>query len=499
MARRRLAALAGALALALGATGCVSAVGRCDVRADCAANERCDGGVCVRTPSVGGNGSEGGADPTSFTPVLWSTLASAAGATFSAESVSADPATGDLVVAGGLAGAYDPWSLGTGGFVARLAGPSGALVFSVRFPTFSQGRLRTAAAPGGGVFFAGTAFDPTDLGTILVPGAAGALVVGRLDASGAPTWAPRAVDDTHPTAPLAPASLADLSGDLLLAGTGAGDFGCASGDTAGESFAAALSGADGSCRWSRGFGTRTLTAAAPRDAGDVVVAGVCTPAGAGFDPGGATTCTRGLFVAALSGATGATTWLKTSAGAGTVTAVRGLAVAPDGTVAVIGDANGVVSFGGASVDFGTSDRSFAATFGPSGAPGTVIRPAEAPYAPLPDAAAFSACAYDRNGKLWLAGPYLGQPALGGVRFSACRPPSCAAATFLARVEADGHVSSFLPVRASPVGGAAFGGDLVLAATSGSLVHALRFTGAATVGAKPWSTGAAGLGALRIVP
>ncbi len=492
------AAAAVALALAALASGCQSPKGSCAAASDCTSGERCDEGVCVRLPILGGNGSGGGTDPASFAPVLWSTLEAAATATFSVDAVSAGPG-GDVYVAGGLEGAFDPWTLGTGGFAARL-GPTGAYVWSVPFPTFSHGALRTAAAPDGGLLFAGTAYDSTTIGgSTFTPPASGSLIVGRLDASGAPVWA-FAVDDTHATVALAPVSLASRGGDLVIAGTGAGDFGC--GGTGGETFAAALAYADGACLWSRGLTTRTVSDLEPRDAGDLVLAGLCTPSGAYFDPGGGATCTKGLFIAALSGSDGTTAWSRTTTGTGAVTAVRDVAVSPSGGIAVVGDATGAVEFGGAAVDFGSSEGSFVAMFQATGAPGLVVRPVEAPYALLPDAASFSRGAYDRNGKLWIAGRYYGQPTVGALRFSACRDPACRTAVFLARVESDGKIlagGSFLPVRAAPVAGSVFADDLVLHATTGSVALALRFTGAATVGPTPWSTGASGLGVLRIVP
>ena len=501
---RRAAPLA--LALAVLGAGCQSPKGSCDVDTACGAHERCDQGVCVRVPDLGGNGSGGGTLPASFTPVVWSTLETAAGASFAADAVGADAASGDVFVAGALAGAFDPWALSTGGFAARLGGGSGALAWPipVPFPTFSHGALRTAVAPDGGLLFAGTAYDPTFVGTdVFAPPPMGSLVFGLLDPSGNPVWA-RAVDDTHATLPLAPVSLASRGGDLLLAGTGSGDFGC--GDTAGATFAARLAWADGTCLWSRGLGTSTVTDLEPRDAGDVALAGLCTPTGAFFDPGGGSTCTQGFFLAVLDGATGSTLSSRTSSGAGRVTAVRDLAVAPSGGLAVIGDATGAVSFGGATVDFGAAEGSFAAIYGATGygaigAPGLVVRPIEAPYAPIADAASFARGAYDRKGKLWIAGRSYGQPTLGGVLFPPCREPDCSTASFLARIEADGRVGSFLPIRVAPVGQdlAAFVDDFVLFATTGTLAHAFRFTGAATVGTSSWSTADAGLGVLRIVP
>jgi hypothetical protein len=494
----RTTALPLAVAALLAAAGCQAPKGRCDAAADCSAGETCDSGVCVRLPPVVGNGSGGGVDPTTFTPVLWSTLASAVGATFSVNALGADAATGDLYVAGAVGGAFDPWTLATGGFAARLDGGAGALAWAIPFPSFSHGALRTAVATGGDLLFAGTAFDPTSIGTwAFTPPVAGSLVVGRLDALGNPLWV-RAIDASG-TTPLVPVALAARGDELVLAGTGAGDFG--QGDTASASFVAALSGADGSCLWSRGLSTRTVSDLVARDSGEVALAGLCTPVGASFDMGGGVICTKGLFLTVLSADGSTTVWARTSSGAGTVTAVRSVAVSPDGSATVIGDAKGVVGFGGgAAVDFGSAEGSFAAIFGPAGAPGLVVRPVEAPYAPLPDAASFVRGAYDRNGKLWLAGRYYGQPTLGGLRFSPCRDPSCATASFLARLEPNGSVSSFLPIRAAgATDGAAWVDDLVLFATTGAVGHALQLTGAATVGGTAWPTGADGLGVLKLLP
>jgi hypothetical protein len=481
-------ALALSLALAA-AVGCQSPGGRCDTAADCSTTERCQEGVCVPAAALGGNGSGGGTDPTTYTPVLWSTVQTSPSATFSVDAIGAvdSAVTTDLYVAGAVEGAYDPWGLVTGAFAARLA-TGGAPVWAVALPSLSPGTLRTAAAQDGGLLYAGVS--------------ASALVVGRLrPGDGVVDWE-RTIPGTHASVKIAPASLAARGNDLLVSGVGAADFGTPCGDTAAAggnaTFVARLDGTTGACVWSRGLGTRAVTDLEPRDQGDVALAGPCTPVGASFDPGSGTTCTKGLFVAALDGASGATGWARFSAGAGTVTAVRDLAVAPDGTLALLGDALGAVSFGGAAVDFGTTEGSFAATFSPAGAAGIVVRPIEAPYAPVPDAASFARAAYDRNGKLWIAGRYYGQPTVGGVRFTACREPGCLAASFLARLEPDGRVGSFLPIRIAPAGGLAFADDLVLFATTGTVAHAQRFTGAATVGTTPWQA-TAGLGVLRILP
>jgi hypothetical protein len=495
---RRLAVLAALAAL----PACLKPAGSCEQTSDCATGETCNGGVCVRSTSLGGGGSGGGKDPTSFTPVVWPSLQGSTGTTFSVDAIGADPGTGDVVVAGALEGSFSPWGLSTGAFVAGLAGGTGAFAWAMPFSTFSHDRFRTAVLPGGDVLFAATIFDPTTIATFtFTPPAAGALVVGRLPAGGgAAVWA-LAFPSASATSTLVPSALSVQGSDLLVAGAGAGDFGCLTGSTGGATFAAALSVTDGACQWSRGFGARSIAGIAPRDAGDAAIAGKCTPAGAIFDPSMAATCTGGLYVAALSGVDGTPTWARFSSGAGKVTAVRDLAVTPDGSVTVVGDANGAVSFGGPAVDFGTADGSFAARFDAAGSAAGVVRPIEAPYAPLPDAASFVRCAADRLGKVWLAGRYQGQPTLGGIRFSACRPPSCAAATFLARLEPDGSVSSFLPLRIAPLAdGSAYADDLVLFATTGTVAHALRFTGSTSVGGVAWlSQGGADLGVIRIVP
>jgi hypothetical protein len=294
-----------------------------------------------------------------------------------------------------------------------------------------------------------------------------------------------------------PVAVSVQGSDLLIAGTGAGDLGC--GPTGGQTFVAAISGTDGTCLWSRGFATRSIADVEPRDSGDVVVGGRCDPSGAFFDPQGGTTCTSGLWVAALSATAGAPTiWART--GSGAVSAVRDLAVAPDGSVTAVGDASGVVSFGGAApVSFGPYTGSFAARFAADGTPGAVVRPIEAPYATLADAVSFDRCVADRLGKRWLAGRYSGQPTLGGALFPSCRAPGCAAAAFLARLEDDGRVSSFRPLRVGPLAdGSAFVDDLVLFATTGTLVRALGFTGYSVD--EPWtSAGPADLGVIRVGP
>jgi hypothetical protein len=490
-----------ALAAVVLAAGCQDPKGRCDSSADCASSERCDAGVCVRAPPVTGDGSGGGTDPTSFTPVIWSTVVSAPAAAFAPLSVSADAVSGDVLVAGALEGPYDPWALGTGGFAARLYGGTGALAAPpIAFPTFSGGALRAVSLAGGGLLFAGRAEVPTTLGaTLIVPAAAGTLILGELDVAGDPVWI-RTVDGTAAAIDLAPVAVASRGGDLVVAGTGAGDFGC--GDTGLATFAAALSAVDGQCLWSRGFANRTVSDAEAVATGEVALAGRCTPTGASFDPGGGTTCASGMFVALLAAGDGATVWARTTSGTGDVTAVRDVAVAPGGAVAVVGDARGSIAFGGAAaVDFGALGGSFAKVFTPSGGSGPLLRPVEAPTAPLPDAAALDRAAFDATGRLWLAGRYYGQPTLAGVRFPRCRD-ACQQAAFLARVDAPlatPATGSFLPVRIADAGGAAWVDDLVLAATTGSVSWALRFTGDATVGTSRWTTGAAGLGVVRVAP
>jgi hypothetical protein len=425
-----------------------------------------------------------------------------AGATFRPDSISADPSgvASDVIVAGALEGTFSPWLLSTGAFVARFDGASGAPTWWFPLPTFSHGELRAALRPDGLVFVAATARTATSIGSIPVAappqGAlAAALVDPTLDDA---VWVVT-VASSSASATLVPVAAAILGSDLVIAGTGAGDFGC--GPTGGKTFVAALSGADHHCLWSRGFSTQSISDVEPRDSGDVVVGGVCAPAAGTFDPqGGATPCTSGLWVAALQATTAAPTiWART--GSGTVSAVNDLAVAPDGSVTAIGEARGKVGFGGALVDFGTYDSPFAARFAADGTPGAVVRPIQAPYAPLPDAVSFDRCAGDRLGKLWIAGRYQGQPTLGGALFPECRPPACAIATYLARLEGDGTVSSFLPLRIAPLGdGSAFVEDLVLTATAGTLSHALGLTGSTSVGGSAWSSaGPADLGVLRIVP
>jgi hypothetical protein len=495
---RRLLPLVSALAAL---AGCFKPAGSCEQTSDCAKGETCNGGVCVQGTNLGGGGSGGGQDPSSFTPVTWSALQGSPGTTFRVDAIGADGGTGDVVVAGSIEGTFSPWGISTGAFAAKLAGGTGAFGWSIPFPTFSHDRFRVAVLPGGDVLFAATIFDPTTIPSFsFTPPPEGALVVGRLPAGGgAALWA-RAVGSASASSTLVPVALSAWGTDLLVAGTGAGDFGCVSGGTGGATFAVALSGVDGACLWSRGFTTRSIADIEPRDSGDAAIAGVCAPTGASFDPGTGATCAKGLYVAALSGANGGTSWARFASGSGDVTAVRDVAVTPDGSVTVVGDATGALSFGGTTVDFGTASGSFAARFGPGGAPSSVVRPIEAPYASLPDAASFVRCAADRLGKVWIAGRYQGQPTLGGVRFTACRPPSCASASFLARLETDGRVSSFLPLRAAPLpDGSGFTDDLVLFATTGTLAHALRFTGSTSVGGTAWQSQAGDLGVLRIVP
>jgi hypothetical protein len=501
--RAPLRPLAPALLLAL-ALGCVKPAGSCTQTSECAANETCDGGVCVRVPNPGGDGSGGGTIPGSITPVTWAELQGEVNATFQPDSIGADPISGDVVVAGALEGAdFAPWGLPTGAFVARLQEADGSLSPTFRpvsFPTFSHGMFRTAVRADGQVLFAATAFDPTTLGTLqtIVPPPQGSLVLGLLDAAGDPVWAVT-VDSASAARTLVPVAVSARGTDLLVAGTGAGDFGCATGPTAAATFVALLSGADGTCLWSRGLATGSIADVEPRDLGDVATGGVCAPTGAFFDPQGGTTCTSGLWIAALSGADGSTVWART--GSGNVSAVRNLAVSPDGTVTAVGDAAGKVSFGGPIVDFGSFAGSFAVAFGPTGTPGAPVRPIEAPYAPKPDAASFVRCAADRLGRVWIAGRYEGQPTLLDTLFPACRPPACAAATFLARLDGNGKVGSFLPVPIAPTpDGQAYADDLVLCATTGTLAHALQLIGSTTVGSTAWSSAGAGdLGVLRIVP
>jgi hypothetical protein len=508
---RRAAAASLGLAAAI-AAGCVySPKGRCGADGDCAAGLVCTGGVCVApaaaTPAV--------ADPTAFATVSWSEHLSTPAASFAVDGIGADLA-GTVVVAGAVDVPFDfgPGPATTGAFAVALPAEGGAPLWAFPFPTFSHGAFVVAVRPDTGeTFFAGTVFAPTTVaGTALagyVPPEGGALVLGKLDATGLPVWATAAPGSS--AAALAPVSLAVHGGDVLLTGTGGVSLGGTCPDTAATpsgsaTFVAALDGATGVCRWARGFQSRAIAGAGAGAAasGTVTVGGLCQPVGASFDPGAGTTCASGLWLAALDGATGAPVWDGVSAG-GTVAAVRDLAVAPDGRATLVGDARGAVDLGGGPVDFGSgSERSFAATFSPSGAFSALVRAIESPDAASPDVAAFSRATYDAGGRLWIAGRYEGAPSLGGVRFSACRAPACAAAAFLARIEADGSVSpagGFLPIRAArDAGGAAWADDLVLCATTGTVAAALRLEGNASVGGAPTWAGVAGdLAAVRVAP
>lgn len=505
---RRLAAVAFALAVALAASGCVyEPKGSCGSSADCAAGESCSAGVCVAGTRV----TAAAADPSGFATVAWAAHLGAAGTTFRVDGIGADLA-GNVVVGGVVDEPFDfgPGVATSGAFAVQLAAAGGAPAWATFFPALGHGRFAIAVRPDTGeTFFAGAAFEATTIGTTLVPASAsGTLVVGKLGALGEPLWVVSS-PNIAATAPLAPVSLAVRGGDLVVAGTGGVhlDPGCDSTALAGgaATFVASLDADTGLCRWVRGLLTKAITGAAPASSGPVIVAGLCQPVGASFDPGDASTCARGLYVAALDGASGDTLWSRHSLGAGTVTAVRDVAVAGDARATVVGDATGSVDLGGGAVDFGAvSARSFAATFSPSGAFTTLVRPVESPDAASPDVASLSRAAYDGSGGLWLAGRYEGQPALGGVRFTACRAPACGAASFVARVDAGGAVAAsggFVPLRAAPdAGGASYADDLVLCATTGTVAHALRLTGDGSVGTLPAWTGAAGdLAAVRVSP
>jgi hypothetical protein len=501
----RLALATAAVALAA-SLGCIQAPkGSCDTRADCTKGEACDGGVCVRVPPVPGNGSGGGTDPTSFSTVAWSNLATSASAAFAPASVSADALTGNVLVGARLDGLFDPWVAGTGAVVVRAAG-SGNPAVVARFPTFSHGALRTVGLPDGGLLFAGGAVDPTSIGTTFtfLPPITGSLVLGRLDATGDPIWAVT-VDGTDPAIRIAPVAVAARGTDLIVTGTGSGDFGCVGGDTGQDTYVAALAGADGRCLWSRGLANRTVSDVEARPAGDVVVGGLCAPSGTTFDPGTGTSCATGLFVAVLNRTTGATTWARFSSGSGTVTEVRDLAVAPDGSVGLVGDGRGLLALGATTLDLGPLETSFATILDGSGSARPGVRPVEAPYAPLPDAVSFAACAFDRSGRLWIAGRYYGQPTVAGTRFTKCRD-TCATAAFLARLDpragAAPRLASFLPVRvAETSAGVAWVDDLVLAATTGTVAWSFRFSGnaPAPAGVSIWNTNTAGLATVRVVP
>jgi hypothetical protein len=226
------------------------------------------------------------------------------------------------------------------------------------------------------------------------------------------------VDGTHATANLVAVAVAARGTDLVVAGTGSGNFGCVDGDTGEASFAAAIR-ADGSCRWSRGLRTRTISDVEVRDDGNVAVAGVCTPSGPFFDPAPATTCTKGSSSrCSRNGRHAAVGARRHGHGDGRKCAIS----RSPPTAAPRWSATRPGSSTSARARWPSARRRPRSPRPTGRRRDELFRPIEAPYAEDPDALAL-ALRYDRSGRLWLAGRYAGQPTLGGVRLSACRAPA----------------------------------------------------------------------------
>jgi hypothetical protein len=270
---------------------------------------------------------------------------------------------GNVFVAGALFGALD---LGGGAltsagdadaFVAKLD-RNGKHLWSKRFgDTGTERALAVAVDAAGNVFIAGHASSAVDLGggPLVSQGGFDAFVA-KLDPDGAHLWSKSYGSSTNENA----SSIAvDASGDVVLAGgytstldLGGGPLPDAS--IEGDVFVAKLSGATGAHLWSRGFpaaGIQVVSTVRADFAGDVVLSGSSQT---GVDFGGGPLPEGGLydiFAVKLAGAGGAHLWSRSYTGPNDQ-ALTGMGIGPDGSVAFVAQTNGPIDLGDGEVSGG---------------------------------------------------------------------------------------------------------------------------------------------------
>lgn len=171
--------------------------------------------------------------------------------------------TGAVLVAGlftGTAdfGSGDVTSGGTSGFIVKLGAADGGYLWSKTFGTTLQD-LACAVDPAGDVLLAGSFSGDVDLGTGVLTGNSGDVLIAKLQGKdGSALWSEKFGDDGTQRATEV---VVNSEGEVVVLGafTGTIDFGLGQLSSPGPftTFAARVSGEDGSPVWSKAFGDST--------------------------------------------------------------------------------------------------------------------------------------------------------------------------------------------------------------------------------------------------
>ena len=213
--------------------------------------------------------------------------------------------------------------------------------------------------PTGGVLIAGKALNFSDLG--LGPITTSNVFAAKFTAGGTAVWQ-KLVEPTSFNEAIPKAVTADSSGNVYVTGSdnGTADWGGGTLPNQGggiDIFVAALSGADGSHRWSTSVGgtQRDSGAAIANDAAGNVYVGGWMDAGA-----------NSVFLAKYDG-NGNQTWSLPLGGPGGSDALTGLGVDPSGNISIAGTTGGGIDLGGGPVGTGGGQDVFVAKLDGSGA------------------------------------------------------------------------------------------------------------------------------------
>jgi len=255
-------------------------------------------------------------------------------------------------------------------YVAKLAGTDGHQIWAENFRNQSSDISYAVAVDGqGDVFITGSFNNIIDFGGGNLGSSGGGNIdvyVAKLSgATGSYLWA-RNFGDVYPDSGVALAT--DLAGDVFVTGyynSATIDFGCGNPNPAklagnSDAFLAKLSGANGSCKWSKSFsgpGDKGPRAVAVDNSGNVVVAGVFPYS---INIGGTLLTASGTsdtFLAKFS-SSGSLVSATHFGGTGASTSSSGLATDAAGNMVLTGYLYGTANLGGTSLSSTPSGDAF---------------------------------------------------------------------------------------------------------------------------------------------